>query len=444
MSATARRFGGGALTTWSLLALVAGVVLGVVGRGPEGGLVAGLAALVEPLGILWINALQMTVVPLIITHMLAAIAGNRAGGSVGSLGVRAVVLFVVLLLAVGLATVVAAPAVLGLWSVPPGTMADIRAGTPIPAAVTEAASSAAPGFGEWIAGIVPSNIFTAAVGGEILPLLLFTVLFALAVTRLPAEQREPLGRGFVALAEAMTELIGWILWGTPVGVFALVLGMTLEAGVGTVGLLAVWVVFVSGFLLLFTGALYPATAVAARIPVRDFARAVAPAQLVAVSTRSSIASLPALVEGGRDHLELPASGTGFVLPLCVSSFKINRTISSTCKLLFLAHVAGIALGPAQIATFLVTVIILSFSSVGVPGGGGAFKTLPAYLAAGVPIEGVVILEAVETIPDIFKTLINVTGDMSVAAILARPERVGDRGMAGALEGETPELAGEMA
>ena len=155
-------------------------------------------------------------------------------------------------------------------------------------------------------------------------------------------------------------------------------------------------------------------------------RAVAPAQLVAASTRSSLASLPALVAGARRHLNLPPSATGFVLPLSVSAFKVNRTISATVKLLFLAHVFGIPLGPGQLATFLATVVLLSFSTVGVPGGGAAFRTLPAYLAAGVPLEGVVILETVDTIPDIFKTITNVTGDMSAAILLSRSARTNPR------------------
>jgi Na+/H+-dicarboxylate symporter len=109
----------------------------------------------------------------------------------------------------------------------------------------------------------------------------------------------------------------------------------------------------------------------------------------------------------------------------VSVFKVNRTISATVKLLFLSHVFGTPLSAPQIAAFVVTVIILSFSAVGVPGGGSAFKTLPAYLAAGVPIEGVVILETVDTIPDIFKTLLNVTGDMTAATVLTRASPVPD-------------------
>jgi Na+/H+-dicarboxylate symporter len=106
--------------------------------------------------------------------------------------------------------------------------------------------------------------------------------------------------------------------------------------------------------------------------------------------------------------------------LSVSVFKVNRTLSAPMKLLFLAWMFGIDLSLAQIATFVATVILLSFAAVGLPGGGSAFKTLPAYLAAGMPIEGVVILEAADTIPDVIKTILNVTGDMSVATILDRP------------------------
>lgn len=159
-----------------------------------------------------------------------------------------------------------------------------------------------------------------------------------------------------------------------------------------------------------------------RVSLKDFARAVYPAQLVAVSTRSSLASLPALVEGARDRLALSAAARGFVLPLAAATFKINRTTSSTIKLLFMAHLYGIALEPTQIITFVLTVVILSFSSLGLPGGGTAFKTLPAYLAAGMPIEAVVLLEAVDVIPDIFKTLANTTGYMTTAVVLDRGER----------------------
>jgi Na+/H+-dicarboxylate symporter len=219
--------------------------------------------------------------------------------------------------------------------------------------------------------------------------------------------------------------VRWILWGAPLGVFALTYGLALKTGGGAAGTLAAYVAIVCGLTLLFTVMLYPISALLGRTTIRVFARAVAPAQLVAVSTRSSIAALPALVEGGRRHLRLPASITSFVLPLSVSLFKINRTSSSLVKLLFIAHLYGIPLRPAAILTFMVTELVLSFSTVGVPLGGSGIRSLPAYVAAGVPIEGLLILEAVETIPDIFKTVLNVTGDMSAATLLSRSSRAAD-------------------
>src|SRR5262249_25703320 len=179
---------------------------------------------------------------------------------------------------------------------------------------------------------------------------------------------------------------------------------------------------VSILMLLFTALLYPLSAFVGKTRIVDFARAVAPAQLIAVSTRSSIAALPALVESGRDRLRLPAAGTSFVLPLGVSLFRVNRPISAIVKLMLVAHVYGIQLRPTAIMVFLATVVIISFTAAGIPQSGPGLKTLPAYVAAGVPIEGIIVLEAVEAIPDIFKTMLNVTGDMSAATLLTRSQR----------------------
>lgn len=256
-----------------------------------------------------------------------------------------------------------------------------------------------------------------------MPLLLFTGLFALAVTRLPPERHLLLTNVFQALAEAMMQLVRWVLVATPVGVFALTYVLALKTGASTGGILGAYVVIVSLIMILFTILLYPVTVHAGRTTIRDFARGVAPAQLVAISTRSSIASLPALIEGGRDRLRLPSAATSFLLPLSVSVFKVNRPISAVVKLMLVAHLYGVHLAPTTLVMFLATVILLSFTAPGIPQSGPGFKTIPAYIAAGVPIEGILVLEAIESIPDIFKTLLNVTGDMSVATLLTRSDRL---------------------
>jgi Na+/H+-dicarboxylate symporter len=289
----------------------------------------------------------------------------------------------------------------------------------VPEALRAVTPNTHESLGAWLTGLIPTNIVQAASGSEILPLLVFTVLFALAATRVAPDRLDLLLRVGRALADMSMVVVHWIIRITPIGVFALSLVMAAGAGWGAAGFMGTFVLVSCVLMLAFTVLLYPITALLGRVSMRRFARAVAPAQLVAASTRSSIASLPALVEGARDGLRLPAAATGFVLPLTIAAFRVNMTITGPVRLILITHVFGLPLTPGIIVTLVTSVIMVSFTSLGVPGGGGAMRNLPAYLAAGLPIEAIVLLEAVDVIPDIFKTVLNVTGDMSVAAILSR-------------------------
>lgn len=405
------------LTAWSLLGLGGGLLIGSIGRVSGGAFIAWLLTVVEPFGQLWVNALQALVLPLVLTHMLAAIIVAKGEGheAMTRVGVRALLLFVGLLVAGGLFTVLLTPPLLALYPVDPDVVVQIESVAVPPSALAAATGSAS--LGEWVSSLLPGNVFAAAAGGDILSLLLFTVLFGAAVTKLPSAQREPITRFAQGFAAAMLILVRWVLTLTPFGVFAFTLSLALQAGGAAVGLLGAFVAIQCALMLGATVLLYPLSAIAGRVPLRAFAQALGPAQVVAVSTRSSIAALPALLRGARERLGLSGVATGFVLPFSNSLFKLNRTVSSTAKVMFLAHIYGIALTPLDLASFIVTIILMSFSGVGVPGGGSAFRSLPAYLAAGVPIAGVVILEAADTIPDVFKTLLNVTGQMSAATLL---------------------------
>jgi len=404
-----------------MLALAAGLALGALGHRSASPVFGAIQDIAGPLGTAWVTVLHAAVLPLVITHLLAAITSARGNGAVGSSGVRALLLFVAMLLGAGTVTLLVVPWLVRLYSVDPAVMASLARSVAVPDAARTAAGGAAI-LADPVSGFLPRNLFRAAAEGQVLPLLLFTALFGVAVTRLPPEQRDPLAVTFQGLAAAMLQLVRWVLVLTPLGVFSFIYAFALEAGTGAIGPLGVFVAIQCTLLLLCTGLLYPLSAWLGRTRALTFARAVAPAQVVAVSTRSSTASLPALIEGARLWLRLPPVAIGFLLPLANSVFKINRTVSSTAKLFFLAHVFGVPLGARTVAVFLLTVLLMSFGEVGVPGGGTAFKTLPAYLAAGLPIEGIIILEAVDTIPDVFKTLLNVTGQMSAATLLSRSHR----------------------
>ena len=413
------------LTTWSILALAVGLGLGILGNATGAPFFDRAAEWTKAVGNLWISALQLTVLPLVITNLLAAICG--AGVKfVGKLGVRVFVLFIGLLIAAGTFAILLTPLFLSRLPVDPGITATLIAAaesTKVSGSSTALTNAPPVSISEWVGRLLPTNLLEAGMRGDILPLLLFTALFALAVTQLPADKHLLLANVFQALAEAMMQLVRWILIATPIGVFALTYVLALKTGVSMGGLLGAYVVIASLIMVLFTLLLYPLSVFAGRTTIREFARGVAPAQLVAISTRSSIASLPALIEGARDRLRLPSSATSFLLPLSVSVFKVNRPISSIVKLMLVAHLYGVDLTPTKLTVFLVTVVLISFTAPGIPQSGPGFKTIPAYLAAGVPIEGILVLEAIESIPDIFKTLLNVTGDMSVATLLTGSERL---------------------
>jgi Na+/H+-dicarboxylate symporter len=328
-----------------------------------------------------------------------------------------------MLVVAALFTLVVTPPLISAAAPDPAAFAVLQKSTAVPQAARDAAAAGAGSLTEWLGNLLPSNLFEAARRGDVLPLLLFSTMLAIAIRQLPDERRRPLQSGIDSLSAAMFTLVRWLLAATPIGVLALSYALGRDTGLQAVGILGGLVVLQCGVMLLFTLLLYPLSALLGRVSIAAFARAVAPAQLVALTTRSSIASLPALVEGANTRLGLPQSATSFVLPLTVSLFKVNRTISATAKLLFFAHIFAIPLTAGTIAAFIATTVMLSFTSVGVPNGGSAFKTLPAYLAAGLPIEAIIIAEAVETIPDIVKTVLNVTGDMSAATLLSRGRRV---------------------
>lgn len=405
---------------WSLGALLLGAALGWAGQQYGLDSVGRLASSLAPLGTVWLNALQMAVLPLMVTRLLASLIRVDDGTSTVEIGQRSLALFLAYL---GLASVVTAVITLqGLsWFPLPEAMvanfklmkADGRA---------EVASASLLSFGEWVQNLVPRNFFDAAAKGNILQLLIFTVCFGLAAGRLPMEKRAPLAQGVSALAEAMMIMIGWILKVTPAGVFALMLAMMQQFGGITLELILVYVIALCGLLIIATLALYPVTAILGGIPMFRFARGVAPAQLVAASTQSSLASLPAMVKAGQDHLGLTSETSGFALSLAVSTFKMNQAISPLFKFILLAHVYGIQIGVREIAVFALGAILLSFGVAGIPRGNGGSTTLPLYLAAGIPAEGVVLLVAVRSIPDIFMTTLNVTADMSVATVLSRRSR----------------------
>ena len=404
-------------TTWSLLAFVGGLTLGIAGHGSSSPSLALLGTTANAIGELWISALQMIALPLALALTLAATAG-ATGNSAGSMGARALLLF---LLALSIAAVFAAAATragLTTGNLPAGAVASLPT-LPLSA---DAATNAQPATQSWWLSIIPRNIFAAATRGDIFPLLLCAIVFGIAVAKLPDDQRLPLSRAFSATSHALMIVVRWLLVVTPFGVFALSFLIALRTGTSWASALGAYLVLRVGITLLCVVLLYPISVLLGRTTGRAFARAVFPAQVVALSTRSSLAALPALVAGAKAQIGLAGAATDFILPLSVSLFRIGTVMANPIKLVFLAHVYGVALRPEIVAMFIATEVLFSLSAAGIPnsgGAGGGFRMIPVFVAAGIPVEGVLMLDAVETIPDIFETLANVTGQMSMATLLTR-------------------------
>jgi len=268
---------------------------------------------------------------------------------------------------------------------------------------------------------IPINPLKAAVDGAMLPLVVFTLALGIALTRLEPARRDAVVLWFQGIADAMLVLVGWVLTVAPLGIFALALGLGVRMGAGAAGALVYYMVTLCAVLGVCILALYPVAALLGRVSIARFAAAAAPSQAVGFSSRSSLAALPAMVAGARDRLGLSPAITGFGLPLAVSVFRLNVPIAWVVGAEFLGKLYGVPVSGAQIAGLIVTSTLISFSVPGIPSA-SLFLLAPVIVDLGLPAEGVGILIALDAIPDMFKTTINVTGHMTAATILGRVER----------------------
>jgi len=373
------------------------------------------ADFIAPVGTLWVNAIRMTVIPLVASLLVVAVGSTGDVKSIGRIGGRTLLVFFLLL--AGTAIVVMPLAPLVSWLLPQHANAH-----QLPIGATEAAgeitaAGQAQTFSSWLTSLLPSNPIAAAASGAMIPLILFILLFALAIAHSPASARETLNQFFRALGEAMLLLVRWVILMAPIGVFALVLPLAVHAGAALAGAIGFYILAYSIACIAVTLLLYVIVSLVGRIPIRRFGLAALPAQLIAFSSSSSIAALPALVESAEVRLALPKRVTGFVLPLAVSTFKIATPVAWGAGAIFVGWFYGIPLQVGSLAMIAFAAVFLSFAAPGIPRGAFIMLT-PLFLAIGLPAEGIGILIAVDAIPDTFATVLNTTGNLAAAALVA--------------------------
>lgn len=394
---------------WTFGGLIAGLFAGLaLADSPQAG---GVLAFAQPVGSLWLRALQMTIIPLVaallilgITQMAQAARAGRAARLMLGL------VFAVLVLS-GTVAVLAMPALLAIFPIPAAASGMLAANA--------ADAQQVPVIGDFIVSLIAPNIIAAAAETAMLPLTIFFAMFALAMGRLPDEQRETLLRFFRALANTMLTIIGWVLWAAPVGVFALAIGVAARSGGGAFATLGHYILTVSAMgACVLVGAYLLAFAVGRIGPLR-FARAMIPAQAVAISTQSSLASLPAMLASA-GTLGIRERTADFVLPLAVAIFRATSPAMNLAVVIYVAFLAGVELTPMQMIAGVAVAFIISVGSVSLPGSISFVVSIgPIAIAMGVPVEPLALLVAVEMLPDIMRTLANVTMNVAVTAAVDR-------------------------
>lgn len=390
---------------WTFGGLMAGLALGWALAGSP--VLDSLLPATEVIGKLWLRALQMTIIPLVAALLILGIARLVGAARAGAVARRMLILVTVILVLSGLSTTLLMPLLLEAFPPPAAARALLN--------TAEVAHQDVPDLSQFILSLIAPNVIAAAAETAMLPLTIFFALFAIAVARLPATQRETMLGLFHALANAMLMLIGWVLWAAPVGVFALGIGVAAEAGGGAFATFLHYILTVSAMGLVVMIGGYLLAWIGGRIAPHVFARAMVPTQAVALSTQSSLASLPAMLASAK-RLGLRDSTADFALPLAVAIFRATSPAMNLAVAIYVATLAGVELTPAVMLAGIAVAFVISVGSVSLPGSISFVISIgPIASAMGIPVEPLVLLVAVEMLPDIMRTLGNVTMNVAVAA-----------------------------
>ncbi|MEG3089581.1 dicarboxylate/amino acid:cation symporter [Sphingomonas sp. PB4P5] len=400
-----------------LLALVVGLGGGIALAATAPSAVEGTIAVAQPIGTAWLHALQMTIVPLVVSLLITGVAATAEAAQAGRLAGRAIALYIALLFLSALAAAILTPLFLEIVPLPRESAAALRA-----AMIGAETIPAVPPLGQFFADVIPGNVVKAAVDNSFLSLIIFALIFAFAMTRTAAELRVLLTQFFTAIRDTMLVVIEWVLWIGPVGVFALALVVGAKAGTGAFGALIHYLGTVVAVGLVVSLAAYPIAVFGGRTRLGAYARAVLPSQAVAVSTQSSLASLPAMVEGA-SSLGVPVATSGVTLPLAVAIFRATGPAMNFAVAIYIAVWFEVPLTPATLAVGTIVATLTSLGSVSLPGTVSYVSAIaPVAATIGAPVAPLGLLVAVETIPDIVRTLGNVMMDLATTLTLSRRNR----------------------
>ena len=393
------------LALWILVAMCLGNAVGVV-MGED-------AAMFAPLGTIFIQLIKMLVVPLVALSIIsgaASLGGSRSAGIIGSVSIGYILI----------TTLIAVCIAFGADALfKPGEGVDIALFKGSAEAAEVAVTAEAPTLSFWdtVIGMIPENPIKALSEGNILQTITFCMLLGFGVAALSEDKRTKLLGGINSILEALVWCVSKVMWVAPLGVFGL-----MADSVGAYGfemLLNIidlaWVYLLA--ILVMGLVVYPLTIVTmSRVSLKNFFREMLRPQLVAFSTASSMVALPENM-AACDRLGISKSVAGFVVPLGATINMSGNAIYYTLVTLFFADFYGIELRVAHYAAIALVATLGSIGQAGVPGP--TLLVVAVMAAAGVPIDHLPILYALDRIFDMVRTVLNITGDAACAAVTDR-------------------------
>jgi Na+/H+-dicarboxylate symporter len=402
------------LAAWIVIGLVFGAVAGLAL--PSAGQAAWSDAVVASTGVLaklWLAALQMTILPLVFALLSTTFV--RSAGLAESKGVarRTIMTILALYLLAIIVGLVVTPLLLAISPVTPEIAAAMRGagGGPVEVARLPVA--------DMILGMVPTNIVSAAASGSLLPVVVFALVFGAALARIGSDRNGTLVAALEGLAGALFVVVGWVIALAPIGVAGFVLVATHSGGTALLLGLAHYVILYTVLILILTGCAYPVAVYAGKARLGDFARAMLPVQVVAFSTRSSLACLPLGITAART-LGVREHAADVSMPLAVA---LMRNSSSTSAVFYGAYGAIIYGLPHGLALLFVAGLVktlMEIGSVGIPAQATLVATAaPALAVMHIPPEFLALVIVAETVPDMVKTVCNITMDVAAATVVDR-------------------------
>jgi len=391
------------------IGLVGGLMLGLVAALSGSPLLLNIAVGIEPIGTAFVNLLKMVVIPLVAAVIFVGVGALGDLKRLGQIGVATLIFFAV---TSALGVLIG----MGMMQLMLPLASEVAA-----QAVTVAAPEAPvlPGPVEFLLSLIPSNPFQVAAEGALLPLIVFTILFAAATGTLPTKERDLLLSLGNSVTAALIKLVHWILWLAPVGVFALAAPVTARAGWAMLQSLGAFILAVLIGLVVLVGVIFlPAVRFLGGMPIRIFLTAVINPLLIAGSTSSTAATVPAMLEAATEQLRLSRPVTSFVIPLGAGVGRMGTALFQGAGVVFLAWLFGVPLPAASIGGAVLATFIVSFTVAGIPAG-GVVSLAPALGTVGVPLDGLGVLLGVDRIPDMARTTTNVAGILSATVVMDR-------------------------